>query len=90
MAAARRLRRQRNLSQVEIPEDNVAISDELLGKGGFGSVFIADYNGRNAAAKVSIPGTCAGKTLKIVLRYIVGENAPYFFVRSVARAHGTG
>lgn len=52
MASARRLRRQRNLSQIEIPEDHVTISEELLGKGGFGSVYIADYNGRNAAAKV--------------------------------------
>ena len=54
MASARRLRRQRNLTRVEIPEEHVTISDELLGKGGFGSVFIADYNGRNAAAKVSL------------------------------------
>ena len=52
MAAARRRRRQRNLNQIEIPEDNVTISDELLGKGGFGEVFLADLNGRNAAAKV--------------------------------------
>lgn len=59
MAAARRRRRQRNLNQIEIPEDNVTISDELLGKGGFGSVFIADYNGRNAAAKVLVRVTAA-------------------------------
>lgn len=49
---ARRTRRQRNLDKVEIPEHEVTVSDELLGKGGFGSVYIADYNGRNAAAKV--------------------------------------
>lgn len=78
MAAARPLRRQRNLSQIEIPEDNVTISDEILGKGGFGSVYIADYNGRNDAAKVSIPGTCAEHRKKIVILYIVGENPQPF------------
>lgn len=30
----------------------MTISEEILGKGGFGAVYIADYNGRNAAAKV--------------------------------------
>lgn len=53
LAEARRSRRQRRLDQVEIPEDHVTITDELLGKGGFGAVYLADYNGRNAAAKVS-------------------------------------
>lgn len=48
----RHLRRQRNLEQIEIPEDHVLISKDVLGKGGFGTVYIADYNGRNAAAKV--------------------------------------
>eukprot|EP00904_Undaria_pinnatifida_P006344 jgi/Undpi1/283/HiC_scaffold_1.g00279.m1 len=48
----RRLRRQRNLDQIEIPADHVMISTDVLGKGGFGTVYIADYNGRNAAAKV--------------------------------------
>ena len=52
LAEARRARRQRNLDQIEIPEANVTITDELLGKGGFGEVYLADYNGRNAAAKV--------------------------------------
>lgn len=52
LAADRRARRQRQLDQIEIPEGDVLISDELLGKGGFGEVYIADYNGRNAAAKV--------------------------------------
>lgn len=28
------------------------MTDELLGKGGFGAVYLADFNGRNAAAKV--------------------------------------
>lgn len=51
---ARRTRRQRNLDKIEISEDDVTITDELLGKGGFGSVYLADYNGWNAAAKVSV------------------------------------
>lgn len=49
---ARRMRRQRNLDRVEIPEHCVTLTDELLGRGGFGAVYLADYNGRNAAAKV--------------------------------------
>lgn len=53
--AARSLRRQRNLDQIEIPEDHVMISGDILGKGGFGTVYLADYNGRNAAAKVRVP-----------------------------------
>lgn len=50
--AGRLMRRKRNLAQIEIPEDDVEISKDLLGKGGFGAVYIADYGGRNAAAKV--------------------------------------
>lgn len=46
-------RRKRRLEKIEIPEREVSISGELLGKGGFGSVYIADYGGRNAAAKVT-------------------------------------
>lgn len=46
------MRRKRNLAQIEIPEDDVEISRDFLGKGGFGAVYIADYGGRNAAAKV--------------------------------------
>ncbi|CAM9474613.1 unnamed protein product [Laminaria digitata] len=52
LAEARSMRRQRKLNQVEIPEEQVTITDEVLGKGGFGKVYLADYNGRNAAAKV--------------------------------------
>lgn len=52
LAETRSARRKRNLDQIEIPEDHVIVTDELLGKGGFGEVFIADYNGHNAAAKV--------------------------------------
>eukprot|EP00903_Cladosiphon_okamuranus_P017814 g16394.t1 len=52
VAEARRTRRQRKLDQVEIPEEHLFITDDLLGKGGFGEVYLADYNGHNAAAKV--------------------------------------
>lgn len=55
MAEARSARRRRKLEQIEIPEDHVVVTDELLGKGGFGDVFLADLNGRNAAAKVLSP-----------------------------------
>lgn len=53
LAEARRVRRQRKLHTIQIAEDHVMVTDELLGKGGFGAVYIADYNGRNAAAKVN-------------------------------------
>ncbi|CAN0504915.1 unnamed protein product, partial [Ectocarpus sp. 12 AP-2014] len=52
VAEARRIKRQRKLDQVEIPAEYVSITDELLGKGGFGEVYLADYNGLNVAAKV--------------------------------------
>eukprot|EP00903_Cladosiphon_okamuranus_P022853 g21045.t1 len=52
VAEARAIRRQRKLDQVEIPEEHLFITDDLLGKGGFGEVYLADYNGHNAAAKV--------------------------------------
>ena len=29
-----------------------SITEEVLGKGGFGEVYLDDYNGQNAAAKV--------------------------------------
>lgn len=54
LAEARLERRQRKLDQVEIPEEHLTITEELLGKGGFGAVYLADYNGRNAAAKVFV------------------------------------
>lgn len=47
------MRRQRKIAHIEIPEDHLTMTDELLGKGAFGAVYIADLNGRNAAAKVS-------------------------------------
>lgn len=43
------------MDRIEIPEDSVTISEDLLGKGGFGTVYIADYAGINAAAKVKVP-----------------------------------
>lgn len=44
---------QRELDQVNIPADAVeVIEDEMLGMGGFGTVYLADFNGINAAAKV--------------------------------------
>ncbi|CAN0462475.1 unnamed protein product, partial [Ascophyllum nodosum] len=52
MAESRRARRQRRLQQLEIPEDQLILTDVLLGKGGFGEVYLADYSGVNAAAKV--------------------------------------
>ncbi|CBJ29593.1 Hypothetical leucine rich repeat kinase [Ectocarpus siliculosus] len=52
VAEARRVKRQRKLDQVEIPAEYLSITNELLGKGGFGEVYLADYNGHNAAAKV--------------------------------------
>ncbi|CAM9206277.1 unnamed protein product [Ectocarpus sp. 12 AP-2014] len=52
VAESRSIRRQRKLNQVEIPEDQLFITTDLLGKGGFGEVYLADYNGHNAAAKV--------------------------------------
>lgn len=51
-AEARRARRRRNLNQLEIPDGQVTVTDELLGKGGFGAVYLCDFNGQNAAAKV--------------------------------------
>ncbi|CAM9120296.1 unnamed protein product [Ectocarpus sp. 13 AM-2016] len=52
VAEARRIKRRRTLDQLEIPAENLTITDELLGRGGFGEVYLADYNGHNAAAKV--------------------------------------
>lgn len=49
---ARSIKRRRKLDQVEIPEEHLSMTDELLGKGGFGEVYVADYNGHNAAVKV--------------------------------------
>lgn len=58
LANSRSTRRQRKLDLIEIPEEHLAITDELLGRGGFGEVYLADYNGRNAAAKVNHAINC--------------------------------
>ena len=57
VAETRSLKRQRKLDRVEIPEDQLFITDDLLGKGGFGEVYLADYNGHNAAVKVCAVGS---------------------------------
>lgn len=40
------------LNNIEIPSDHVHITEEPLGSGSFGKVYLANYCGRNAAAKV--------------------------------------
>ncbi|CAM9099897.1 unnamed protein product, partial [Pylaiella littoralis] len=50
----KRRRRQKRLEQLEIPTSEVEITDEVLGRGGFGNVYLADLNGLNAAAKVIV------------------------------------
>lgn len=52
--ALRRRRRQQRLDQLEIPVSELEITDEVLGRGGFGTVYLADLNGLNAAAKVIV------------------------------------
>lgn len=48
-----RRRRRRGIDQADIPfEDVDVMTEEILGVGGFGSVYLADYRGCNAAAKV--------------------------------------
>lgn len=42
------------MDQLEIPAADVDITDEVLGRGGFGTVYLADFNGLNAAAKVVV------------------------------------
>ncbi|CBN73944.1 Two component regulator three Y domain protein/ leucine rich repeat-containing protein [Ectocarpus siliculosus] len=45
-------RRQHRLDQLEIPASDVEVTNEVLGRGGFGTVYLADLHGLNAAAKV--------------------------------------
>lgn len=48
-----RKRRRRGIDQADIPFKDVDVmTEEILGVGGFGSVYLADYRGSNAAAKV--------------------------------------
>eukprot|EP00903_Cladosiphon_okamuranus_P009797 g9314.t1 len=53
-ALRRRHRRQQRLDQLEIPVSELDITDEVLGRGGFGTVYLADLGGLNAAAKVIV------------------------------------
>lgn len=46
VAEARHIKRQRRLDHVEIPEEYLSITEEVLGKGGFGEVYLDDYNER--------------------------------------------
>ena len=50
----RRRRRRQRLDQLEIPVSELDITDEVLGRGGFGTVYLADLGGLNAAAKVIV------------------------------------
>ncbi|CAM9152530.1 unnamed protein product [Ectocarpus sp. 12 AP-2014] len=66
LAQARRKRRQQKWGEIEIPEGDVEILD-LLGKGGFGEVYMADYMGENVAVKIinvdhGLKGFCLGKS----------------------------
>lgn len=63
-AASRRARRQRKLDHIEISEDEVSISEEIPGKGGFGAVYIGDYLGRNVACKVRAKGVGGRSSLQ--------------------------
>lgn len=49
-------RRKRNRDQLEITENQLTFTRDLLGKGSFGEVYIVYYNGRNVAAKVLLVG----------------------------------
>lgn len=64
LAEARQKRRQRKLEQIEVPEEHSMINNEVLGGGGFGMVFLADYNAGNAAVKVrtAVGPECSGST----------------------------
>ena len=80
IAEARRSRRMRNLEKIEISSEDVCITDELLGRGGFGDVYLADYNGRNAAAKVfHIPENDRGihKSFLLELETMIRLRSPY-------------
>eukprot|EP00904_Undaria_pinnatifida_P003328 jgi/Undpi1/12997/HiC_scaffold_7.g02661.m1 len=47
-------RRKELIAQEELPSDCVEISDDLIGSGGSGEVYMADFGGLNAAAKVTL------------------------------------
>lgn len=52
VAKETRLQREHRFKQVDIPADQVVIFGDTIGNRGCGTVYIADYNGKNAAAKV--------------------------------------
>lgn len=49
---ARCEKRQWHLQQLEIPEHQLELTDSILGRNGFGEVYLADYTGINVAAEV--------------------------------------
>ncbi|CBN73941.1 Putative Leucine Rich Repeat Protein Kinase (Partial), partial [Ectocarpus siliculosus] len=49
---SKKKRRQHRMDQLEIPASDVEVTNEVLGRGGFGTVYLADLHGLNAAAKV--------------------------------------
>lgn len=50
--AYRKKQKRQQADQLEIPPEEVEITDEVIGKGGFSTVYLSDLNGLNAAAKV--------------------------------------
>lgn len=54
---SRQTRRQRRLDELSISGDKVILTDNVLGKGGFGTVVICNFYDRNAAAKI-LPISC--------------------------------
>lgn len=40
------------MEQLEISEEDVTLTKTLLGRGGFGTVYVAHYSGKDAAAKI--------------------------------------
>lgn len=54
LAQSKKKRRQRRLDRLEISTEDIDVTDEVLGRGGFGTVYLADYDGLNAAAKVVV------------------------------------
>ncbi|CAM9776414.1 unnamed protein product, partial [Ectocarpus sp. 12 AP-2014] len=51
---SKKKRRQHRMDQLELPASDVEVTNEVLGRGGFGTVYLADLHGLNAAAKVVV------------------------------------
>lgn len=64
IARGKRIRRRKNfiIHTANMMFQQVHITAEVIGKGGFGTVYLADFNGLNAAAKVVVFGTDADMT----------------------------